>query len=108
MLTVKNQSCPQTIKASRPPTTLSVGGVGCPVSVVTSQQHPARTTSPTSTTCMHSKLGPSSSVPAQPLSAGKPVLGNNAVPLATFAAVEQPPDPKNNKNNNVFLLQTNS
>ena len=100
MLTVKNQSGPQTIKASRPPTSLPVGS-NYPVSVVTSQQPPALPSAPT---CMHSKLGQSTSVPVQPLSTGKQVIGNNSVPLASIVSEPQQ-DPKNN---NVLMLQTSS
>ena len=100
MLTVKNQSCPQAIKAARPPTTLSVSvsGSGYPIAA----QLPPAPSSPTA--CLHNKLGPSSSVPAQSLSTGKQAIGNNSVPLATIASEPQP-DPKNN---NVLLIQTSS
>ena len=99
MLTVKNQSGQQTVKASRPPTSLPVGG-NYPVSVVPSQH----STLPTAPTCMHNKLGQSTSVPVKALSTGKQVIGNNSVPLASVASESQ----QGPKNNNVLLLQSSS
>ena len=97
MLTVRNQSGPQAIKASRPPTSLPLE-TSYPVAVLPPPQQA------TPTTCMHSKLGPTAAVPAapQPVTTGKQVLGNNSVALGN---IDAQPDPKNN---NVLLLQTKS
>ena len=96
MLTVRNQSGPQAIKASRPPTSLPLE-TSYPVAVLPPPQQA------TPTTCMHSKLGPTAAVPvAQPVTTGKQVLGNNSVVLGNM---DPQPDPKNN---NVLLLQTKS
>jgi hypothetical protein len=99
MLTVRNQSGPQAIKASRPPTSLPLE-TSYPVAVLPTQQ---QATPLSTTTCIHSKLGPTAAVPAaQPVTTGKQVLGNNSVLLGHNEPQQDP------KNNNVLLLQTKS